>query len=237
MSGRLRTYLLMLCALAVFARLPAPSFGQAISDSTRIDSLHGPYAGYGTWKEYLRHQDTLPRRREAMKLAWLTLGVGSASALPYQFANWAVVLGLTYEQSHLLYRIRFLDARDYNFASNPESLDEFDAMFGVGLYEPIFVNASIGIGYRYRNHYLSDPYQGEVSNQPIPQHAEVSYFALPLQAECFIPVGKMFGVGLTYYGTLTHEGFDRGLLLCFSLGKLKESADVTSLPPLRPGHP
>jgi len=239
MSGRLRIPDLALCAIAILACHPTFTFGQTATDSTTIDSIHGPYAGYKTWKEYLAHQDSLPRKEENVQLEWFTFGLGTTSALPYTNSYIAGLIGVSYEPNHFLIRLRYLEARDAYSTFTSESLDEFDAMFGFGEYNPIFVNVTIGIGYRHRFHYLSDPYQNldEIKQGILPPHVEVSYVALPLQAEFFIPFGDTFGIGLTCYGTWTHDGFDHGFLLNFDLGKLTGSNIAATLPPFQSGHP
>ncbi len=212
--------------LLTFAISPRSTFAQ--QDSTKADTVsHGPYAGYPTWKAYLTHQDTLSHEQHIVNLGWFTIGFGSESEIPYQFEDWAALLNLTYQQNNILYRFRYLDVRDYNGGgNNSESLDEYDVLVGYGSYQPFFLNGSVGVGLRHRFHYLENPYQVNY-----PPHITVNYLDLPLQAEFFMPLGDNFGIGLTYYATLSAEGFDHGILLGFCIGVLNENGHTPELPP------
>jgi hypothetical protein len=82
------------------------------------------------------------------------------------------------------------------------------------------------VGLRHRHHYLDNPYQ-----ENLPPHVTVDYVALPIQAEFLMPFGDNFGIGLTYYGTFSHEGFDHGILLGFCIGVLSENGHTPDMPP------
>jgi hypothetical protein len=212
---------IFLAFLFIFETAPDAIVAQPDTTKTGSISSSGPFAGYPTWKDYVIHQDSASNKQHPIQLEWLTWGLGSESELPYQYSDYAVFSDLSYQQNNMLYRVRFLDARDYNFGSNSESLDEFDALIGYGSYQPVILNGSIGVGFRHRFHYLDDPYQ-----ENLPPHVTVTYLDLPMQAELLIPFGSNFGVGLTYYATLSHEGFDHGLLIDFSIGFLNENGTI-----------
>ncbi len=218
-------FLLKACIATFIILLPITAFAQHSSiDSVKRDTT-GSYGGYRTWREYLAHQDTLPipRLPVPVQLAWFTWGLGNESAFPYQFSDYAIFGELTYQSDLLMYRVRWLNAKDYNFGGVSESLDEYDALFGFGLHQGILLNGEVGIGFRHRYHYLADPYQDN-----LPPHTTIDYLALPMQAELLVPIptkflGLDFGIGVTYYASLSHEGFDHGWLIGFSVGRLSEN--------------
>ncbi|MFI5202799.1 MAG: hypothetical protein ACHQNE_10470 [Candidatus Kapaibacterium sp.] len=129
---------------------------------------------------------------------------------------------LTYERDNLIYSLRYLDQRDYNFATNPERMYEIDAMVGLGAYSRfVLLNGMIGIGFRHHYHYLTDPYQ----SQGLPPAQVLTSLAIPAQINLILPFLNSFAIGLSAFGTYTREGFDHGLALTWSTGKLIEGSE------------
>ena len=228
MSQRIRIYLFSVCTLAFLMWPLTTAVGQVTTpDSTKIDTSRGLYAGYQTWKEYLAHQDSLPSQHHDVELAWATLGIGGSSAVPYGIYDWVVAGLLTYERDNVLYSLRYLDQRDYNFGSNPERMYEIDALVGLGAYSRfVLLNGSIGLGFRHHFHYLTDPYQ----SQSIPAAETLNSLAIPAQLNLIIPFLNSFAIGLSAFGTYTREGFDHGFALTWSFGKLIENSEWPGIP-------